>query len=139
MPDKYDPDDAFPTKKLLKRLAAVNRPSSYCTSGTCPLVLPGLEVEGLGVIGLPVSPVEAARIITACNQAPYGKGTQTIVDTSVRKVWELDAQKFTLSNPQWSVMIEGVLRAIEKALGLSTESLTAHIYKLLVYEPGGFS
>lgn len=54
---------------------------------------PCLSVEGLGQIGLPLSSRDAKALITECSQAPFGQGTKTIVDTTVRKTWQLDASK----------------------------------------------
>jgi hypothetical protein len=54
---------------------------------------PSLNVEGLGVIGFPLSEAAAKHLISGCTQAPFGKGEQTIVDTSVRDTWEIDASQ----------------------------------------------
>lgn len=124
--------------KLFDIVAQIDRPSDFCTSGQCPSTLPGLYVDKLGDIGLPLAAAEAKRLIKVCKQAPYGKGTETIVDTKVRKVWELDPQYFSLKNPKWETMIESILREIENRLGLPNKTLAAHLYKLLVYEQGGF-
>jgi hypothetical protein len=34
--------------QLLKAIRTVDRPGTVCTGGDLPLVMPGLEVEGLG-------------------------------------------------------------------------------------------
>lgn len=124
--------------KLLDVVQGIDRPAEFCTSGQCPSVLPGLVVEQIGDIGLPLSAAEAKRLIKICKQAPYGKGTETVVDTKVRKVWELDPKHFLLKNPKWETMLESVLREIESRLGLKNKTLAAHLYKLLLYEKGGF-
>ena len=124
--------------KLLEALATIDRPADFCTQGLCPSVLPGLHVKKFGDVGLPLSATEAKRLIKSCHQAPYGKGTETVVDTKVRNVWELDADDFSLKNPKWEGVIESILREIEGRLGLPEKSLVAHLYKLLVYEKGSF-
>ena len=43
------------------------------------MVLPGLEVTGLGPVALPLTENAAKELITRCHQAPYGKGTETVV------------------------------------------------------------
>ena len=58
---------------------------------------PGLKLDGLGTIGLPLSTDAATEIIKACSRAPYGKGTETVLDDTVRKTWELDATKVRCS------------------------------------------
>jgi hypothetical protein len=124
--------------KLLEVVESIDRPAEFCTSGQFPSTLPGLVVNGLGDIGLPLSAAEAKRLIKVCKQAPYGKGTETVVDTKVRKVWELDPDFFSLENPKWETTLDSVLRDVECRLGLPKQSLAASLYKLLVYEKGSF-
>jgi hypothetical protein len=124
--------------QLLKVLERVDRPSTFCTSGILPTVLPGLEVDGVGTVALPLEKTQTNALKKRAHQAPYGKGTKTLVDTSVRRVWEIDAQQVMLANPQWeSVLGEAVDRA-QTDLGLENQKLKAHFYKLLLYEPGSF-
>ncbi|MDR3636350.1 MAG: hypothetical protein P4L84_21285 [Isosphaeraceae bacterium] len=47
-------------------LAAIDRPGAFCTSGSAPAVLPGLEVEGLGRIGLPLTVKQAKELSKRC-------------------------------------------------------------------------
>jgi hypothetical protein len=61
-------------------------------------VLPGLEVEGMGSIGLPLTVVQARALRRRCERAPYGKGTETLVDTRVRRVWRLAPSRFALTH-----------------------------------------
>ena len=124
--------------RILSDVAKIDRPADFCTSGQWPIVLPGLNVDGVGEIGLPLSAAEAKRLIKVCRQAPYGKGTETVVDTKVRKVWELDPSYFSLKNTKWPLILELMLREVEAKLGLPNKTLAAHLYKLLVYEKGGF-
>jgi hypothetical protein len=50
---------------------------------------------------LPLGKTQAAALKKHAHQAPYGKGEQTLVDTNVRRVWEIDADELTLANPEW--------------------------------------
>ena len=81
---------------------------------------------------------QARKLIKQCSQAPYGKGTETLVDTDVRRVWELDPAKFQLTNPQWDELVSSLTSEVQAGLGLENRKLKAHLYKLLVYEEGGF-
>ncbi len=124
--------------RLLKALCEVNRPVAVCISRDLPLTLPGLEVDGVGTIRLPLGTTQARKLIGQCHQAPYGKGTETLVDTSVRKVWELDPVHLALTNPRWNERLSSIVVEVQDALGLTDCKLAAHLYKLLLYEPGGF-
>ena len=124
--------------ELLKALGEVDRPSAVCTSGDMPLTMPGLKVDGLGVLSLPLGKTQARKLIKQCRQAPYGKGMETLVDTDVRRTWELDPDQFQLTNPKWEELVEEIVANVQHELGLEDRKLTAHLYKLLVYEKGGF-
>ena len=124
--------------KLLEALGEVDRPSAVCTSGDRPLTMPGLEVGVLGALSLPLGKTQARKLIKQCRQAPYGKGTETLVDTDVRRTWELDPDQFQLTNPKWEELVQGIVSDVQQELGLEDRKLTAHLYKLLVYEKGGF-
>jgi hypothetical protein len=119
-------------------LERIDRPGSFCFSGSAPAVLPGLEVEGVGPVGLPLTAKQAKELKEHCEQAPYGKGEETVVDTSVRKVWHLKPDHFTLTNPDWKLFLRQTLERVQEVLGLEEQKLEAHLYDLLLYEPGGF-
>lgn len=124
--------------QLLKSLESVNRPVTYCTYGLAPTVLPGLEVKDVGAIALPLLQSQAIQLKGRARQAPYGKGTETIVDTDVRRVWEVDAKETTFANPRWSDTLDDVVATVQSDLGLQDHKLKAHFYKLLLYEEGSF-
>src|SRR4051812_23580739 len=89
-------------EKLEEALSRIDRPGSFCVSGGAPAVLPGLEVAELGPIGLPLNAKLAKELKKLCHQAPYGKGEKTLVDTSVRRVWRMEPDRFALTNPDWN-------------------------------------
>ena len=123
---------------LIRALAKVDRPGEVCAASDLPLTMTGLEVEGVGTLRLPLAETQARALIERCRQAPYGKGTQTLVDTDVRRVWEMDPACFKLTNPKWQQLIESILYEVQQRLGLEERKLSAHLYKLLVYEKGSF-
>jgi hypothetical protein len=67
---------------------------------------PGIHLMEGGSIGLPLSDRDADALIAASHQAPFGKGEQTIVDTNIRKTWEISAADFELKNPAWQASNE---------------------------------
>lgn len=101
---------------------------------------PGLNIDGLGKIGLPLNEEAAQRLISKCQRSPFGKGNQTLVDDTVRKCWELDHNQFSLGNPAWQTFVSSVLVHIHTKLGLSCrrDRVGAEMYKLLLYEEGAF-
>jgi hypothetical protein len=125
-------------ERLLEILRKVDRPGSICVSRDLPVTMPGLEVDGLGAIRLPLGESQARELIGRCSQAPYGKGTETLVDTNVRRVWELEPARFKLTNPKWDELVSTITEETRVALGLEESELAARLYKLLVYEKGSF-
>ncbi|RYP06194.1 hypothetical protein DL764_003286 [Monosporascus ibericus] len=96
---------------------------------------PDIFVEGVGPISLPLSEVQAKKLITKSHQAPFGKGSETIVDTSVRNTWEINPEQFQIRSPQWNGFLDNVLRKVARELGISPP-ISAELYKMLLYEKG---
>ncbi len=116
----------------------LDREDRFCAQGFLPPVLPGIEVEGVGPVGLPLVSIQAAQIAAVARRAPFGKGEETLVDPEVRNTWEVDASRVRLKNPVWDKLLEEALRTVAEELGVSNGRLVPHLYKLLLYERGGF-
>lgn len=61
---------------------------------------PGLHIKGYGSVRLPLAPRDAKAVSKICKQSPFGKGEEAVVDTSVRKTWELHPSHFECQNPR---------------------------------------
>lgn len=123
---------------LSRVLRQIDRPGSFCVSGSAPAVLPGLEVAGMGPVGFPLPATQAAELKKHCEQAPYGKGEETLVDPSVRRVWRMKPERFTVTNPDWQPFLHETVRKVQQELGLEKQKLESHLYDLLLYEKGSF-
>ncbi|CAP71744.1 uncharacterized protein PODANS_6_6960 [Podospora anserina S mat+] len=55
-----------------------------------------ISVRDVGHVALPLGEDSAQQLIEKARQAPYGKGTEAFVDTSVRSTWVLDAAQLEL-------------------------------------------
>lgn len=124
-------------QELKKLLDGLGESSRFVTSGNLMPVLPGLEVKGLGSIGTPVSTTDAKRLITKAKQAPYGRGEKTVLDLKVRRVWQIEPARFALRNSGWDPHISSIVDAVKQEFGIH-QKVSAELYKLLVYEKGGF-
>ncbi|TKA54697.1 hypothetical protein B0A49_12854 [Cryomyces minteri] len=128
-----DADDVIAA--LAESLDKVEAVGSFVSSGVEPNpVQPGLYIEGIGIVGLPLGERGAKAIIQASHQAPFGKGNETLVDVTVRKTRELNADQFQLRNPAWPKFLQTILGNIAEALGVHVSGLRAELYKLLFYE-----
>jgi hypothetical protein len=130
-------DDSGTINQLLKAIGRANRSAKFCVAGCLPPVDPGIEVQGYGAAKLPLKPTAAKKLVAHGRPAPYGKGTRTLVNRSIRNTCELDPKKFRLSKA-WNAAIADAMRPVAEELGLPAEQLDARLYKLLVYERDGF-
>jgi predicted 2-oxoglutarate/Fe(II)-dependent dioxygenase YbiX len=125
-------------KQLLKLLEQIKKPGSFCSLGKAPSFFPGLAVNHIGTIGLPLIETQARQIIDQSIQAPYGQGEQTRVDTEVRRVWELQPEQFQLTHPDWPTYLADIIKQVGHDLGITEGEIISEPYKLLMYETGSF-
>lgn len=125
-------------QELIALMDQVQTSGAFSVGGTLPSILPGLHVNGVGPIGLPLTDHQAKALIHVSARAPYGRGEETIVDPAVRRSWQLSADEFELGNPQWNEALRAAVDQIGTELGLSDCHIAFEPYKLLVYEAGSF-
>jgi len=125
-------------KSVLENLVDSDRDIHFCCSGDISIISPKLSVGGQSAFQLPISKMTAEKIITYARQAPFGKGEGTFVDTRVRNVWELLPDQFELRNPEWDAVVHKIVDHVRHSMRLKDSDVSAHLYRLLVYEKGGF-
>ena len=125
------------TKQLSDILQGLQSPGTFYATGTQELFPPCLEVNQVGRISLPLLPVQAEQLVEVADRAPYGKGYETLVDTDVRRTWQIDASKVNLSGKYWQKNLASIVNQVKLGLGVDCE-ITAELYKLLVYDTGSF-
>lgn len=126
---------------IVEALNSVENPGSFASGGMCSMSLPALSLNNLpeNILGLPLDESQARSIIASSTRAPFGKGEETIVDTSVRCTWQLNPAQFSINNPQWRVQLQELVNHVAVELGCNTKmKITYELYKLLLYEPGSF-
>ncbi|WP_295429253.1 2OG-Fe(II) oxygenase [uncultured Thiodictyon sp.] len=122
---------------LAECLARVQRPGAFYATGTFDIHPPRLEIEGVGPIALPLQSAQAGQLKSVAEQAPYGRGTETLVDTQVRRTWQIDAERMRITGRRWAEDLASVVARITATFGI-TGRVEAELYKLLVYEEGSF-
>ena len=125
---------------IVDTLKSVKNPGLYASGGVATMPLPAITLAGDpdAVLGLPLCEAQAKHLIEVASRAPFGRGEQTIVDTSVRCTWQLDPTQFSITNPQWQDSLQLLLPRVKTELGCHTKmNVTCQLYKLLLYEPGG--
>ncbi len=127
--------DLHPLEELLK---GVERAGDFFASGAVEIPMPKVEVAGVGTLSFPVLPSQIQQLIEQATRAPYGRGAETILDESVRKVWQLPPDKVRLGGKSWAATFDGILQRVSVGLGCEGMAVSAELYKLLVYDTGGF-
>ena len=125
-------------KALEDILAAVRRPGNYFVRGTLETPMPHVEIEGVGLISFPIPDSQIRDIIKHAERAPYGRGGETIRDTSVRNTWQLAPANIRIGGKSWERSFQHILSTVTDGLGCTGMNVSAEFYKLLVYEEGGF-
>ena len=126
------------TNLILQQLASIQGNGAFYSTGALPLIHPGLHIKGMGEIAFPLQPEQAKAIATMAQKAPFGKGSATITDTSVRSAWEIDANLVTFKNLEWTALMAQLLEQVKADMGIETQTVSAKLYKLLLYEQGDF-
>ncbi len=128
-------EDLKPVEELL---SGVRRTGDFFVHGALELPMPKVEIEGVGVLSFPVPPAQIAALIGCATRAPYGRGEATILDESVRKVWQVTPDHVRISGKSWAANFGTILQQVSRGLGCEGLEVSAEIYKLLVYDTGGF-
>jgi predicted 2-oxoglutarate/Fe(II)-dependent dioxygenase YbiX len=126
-------------KDALERLLAkVRRSGDFFVHGARELPMPKVEVDGVGVLSFPVPPPQVRELIAHAERAPYGRGEATILDTSVRKVWQLPPETVRLGGKSWAASLQAIVAEAAAGLGCAADRVSAEFYKMLVYDQGAF-
>ena len=125
------------TTELAKILRTVQRPGDFYTTATLDMFAPRLDVAGVGPIALPLLPVQAQQLIAVAEPAPYGRGEATLVDTAVRRTWQIAPGQVQISGRHWESSLADIVARATSGLGV-TEPVVADFYKLLVYDTDSF-
>ena len=80
-------------ERLEHLLRSVDQPGDYCVGGRLYTPMPRVIVDGAGELSFPIPDAQIGALIAAAERAPYGKGTETLVDTAVRDCWQIDAAR----------------------------------------------
>lgn len=126
-------------EQLEDLLLCVSTPGDFACGDRSiePLCLPGLVVDGLGSLSVPLSDKLAVELKAVCSRAPFGRGESTVYDPAVRDTWQLAPDRFRLSNPAWDGrFLPALVERVKKELGCGDGRVQAELYKLLLYEAG---
>src|ERR1700736_2038225 len=107
------------TSELAALLSTVRRPGDFFPSGTMELFPPSLEVDGVGPVALPLLPIQAEHLVAVAERAPYGRGADTVIDTEVRRTWQIGADRVRIGGKHWAGTMETVLARVAEGFGVT--------------------
>ena len=116
-------------------------PASY--SDVATLCLPSdaitLHVHDVGPLTLPVRAAQAKKLIAVARPAKFGRGEETLSDTTIRDTWELTPDQVALGGTNWDSHLRAALAHVRYELGLPAEAeLRAELNSMLIYGKGQF-
>lgn len=128
-----------PRERLAGLLGGAKAAGAFSARLEAPVAGLGLEVAGVGPVGLPLRAPQVKRLISVARPALFGRREQTLSDTSVRDTWQILPDQISLAGPSWSSLLSGALEHFRDALGLpSATRLRAEPHAMLVYGKGQF-
>ena len=75
------------------------------------------------MLSFPVHEAQVRARIAAAERAPYGKGPDTLVDTSVRDCWQIGPERIRLAGGAWAGTFAKILDAAASGLGCPGDRL----------------
>ncbi len=85
--------------------------------------LTSIGVNGIAKpINIPLTEDMAEQLVAVGQQAPFGKGMDTVVDTAVRQAWQYDPSVVTFDNAQeFNLMVRVITTIACNALGIDVK------------------
>jgi predicted 2-oxoglutarate/Fe(II)-dependent dioxygenase YbiX len=130
-------------EQLAEALSQVGQPGAFAFSGAVdnvPAFAPAVTVEGLGRLVLPLCAEQAAALRAAAEPAPFGRGSETVLDERVRRARQVPAARVSVAPAAWAAALARTVARAAAALGIRDSDalgVTATLDKLVLYEPGG--
>ncbi|KAI4287667.1 MAG: hypothetical protein L6R35_003073 [Caloplaca aegaea] len=124
---------------LRRLISEIHASGSFAACGTIDsFVNPGICIDPIGIVRLPLSVEDAQALAQTSHKAPFGKGKETLVDESVRKTWQIDAANIRILNQDWQLCLNRILERVAEGLGIAggPSSIRAELYKMLLYQEG---
>ena len=127
----------FSSAALAALLSTIRRHGDFYATGSAEISAPNLSVQGMGMLSLPFQHGQLAALLARAELAPFGRGERTLIDTSVRNTWQIDAGALAFGGRNWQRSLDAIVARAADGLGV-LEPVLAQLYKLLIYDTGGF-
>ena len=113
--------------------------STFCSKIVTPFEALQIAVKDVGDFRLPLKPRAIKSLIKQSRPAKYGLKEQTLLDKTVRDVWEIPKSRVKINQRHWKKSFDTALLQLKTSPGISEQSkLKAELHNLIIYEPGQF-
>ena len=137
--------------KVASKLHPISKAFQHLASGECSsnyrsaYLYSEISIDGQKVTAMPDRQSKYSRpcpdnmivdvdlLRTLATPAPFGKGSENIVDDTVRKALEIEASRIALTTTSKFDIISSTLEEVAS----TGKKLVPHLYKLHMYEEGG--
>jgi hypothetical protein len=106
--------------------------------GAMEVPMPRIQLEGVGTLSFPIPHSQIEAMVHQATQAPYGRCQETVVDTAVRNDWQISPNAVNIGAKSWETTFNNILLKVTTGLGCPDPTISAELYKLLIYKTGGF-
>ncbi|MCY4100093.1 MAG: hypothetical protein OXF46_04150, partial [Rhodobacteraceae bacterium] len=90
-----EPNEAL--ANLEKMIQEAGQPGEYYANGLSIAPIPKIDVEDVGVLSFPIPEFQAKQMLDVAERSPFGKGLETVIDTSVRDCWHFEPSQDKIS------------------------------------------
>ena len=123
---------------LGKIIHQISEPQDFSSHFTASPTHLKMEVKGVGPLKFPITIKQAKALIKEATLAPFGHKEKTIVDLSIRNVWEIRGNKIKMDKRLWNQTLHPILDKMRNSLGMPQGKIQAKLDKLLIYEKRQF-
>ena len=108
-------------------LRTIDQPGEYCMQDRLLAPMPRVELNGARSLFFPITEEQACSLAAVAEAAPYGRGEQTLVDSSVRACRQIDAARVRITGGAWRDTLAQVVAQAATGLGCPPEQSYAQL------------
>ena len=121
---------------VYQALGSLDSEGCACTGGLATELpsMPGLVVEGVGKVKLPIDPEIASKLQSVSSGLCYQEVGDILVpvEATDADMTQIDAKKVTVTNPTWSTGIRALTKRVCTALGVDPDLVRMELSNLLL-------
>ena len=95
--------------RLAQLLGALDSGAQFSAQRTAATDDLSVDIDGVGLLELPVSAAQVRRLRSIARPARYGWGEKTLVDSRVRDTWELPKSRVRIDRRRWNKTLRPIL------------------------------